>query len=227
MTKVYKGSVAQQLPMIGVTEKGIVSLGIGRIEFPAGYRTIQDLACCLDSGTPATQAQVRSVLFAEPETFYQMEDWWDLAIFHRFEGQAFHGKGKGGFDERKFLGRVLSEALRAKGTPIQLKMLAEKYLLKIRNRMGLPEASSPGAAARSSNGSGAISKATPIFTSCTTIARSASGRHQSGWNRPNLRRSLPWPIVCRTTSLTRQPCTWRSAARSLFACWRSSKPCSA
>ena len=39
------------------------------------YRTIQDLALCLDSGTPTTQAQVRAVLFAEPETFYQMEDW--------------------------------------------------------------------------------------------------------------------------------------------------------
>ena len=101
------------------------------------YRTIRDLACCLDSGAPATQAQVRAVLYAEPETFYQMEDWWDLAIFHRFEGQAFHGRGKGGFDEQKFLGRVLAEALRTKGTPIQLKTLAEKYLLKIRNRIGL------------------------------------------------------------------------------------------
>ena len=101
------------------------------------YLTVQDLALRLDSGTPATQTQVRAVLYAEPEAFYQMEDWWDLAIFHRFEGQTFHGKGKGGFDERKFLDRVLAEALRAKGRPIQLKTLAEKYLLKIRNRLGL------------------------------------------------------------------------------------------
>ena len=107
------------------------------------YRTIQDLACCLDSGTPATQAQVRAVLYAEPETFYQMEDWWDLAIFHRFEGQAFHGKGKGGFNERKFLGRVLAEALRTKGTPIELKTLAEKYLLKIGARIGLQKSQFP------------------------------------------------------------------------------------
>lgn len=107
------------------------------------YRTIQDLALRLDSGTPATQGQVRAVLFAEPETFYQMEDWWDLAIFHRFEGQTFHGRGRGGFDERKFLGRVLAEALRAKGQPIELKTLAEKYLLKISSRIGLQKSQFP------------------------------------------------------------------------------------
>jgi DNA modification methylase/predicted RNA-binding Zn-ribbon protein involved in translation (DUF1610 family) len=107
------------------------------------YRTIQDLALHLDSGTPATQAQVRAVLFAEPETFYQMEDWWDLAIFHRFEGQTFHGRGRGGFDERKFLGRVLAEALRTKGMPVELKTLAEKYLLKIGARIGLQKSQFP------------------------------------------------------------------------------------
>lgn len=107
------------------------------------YRTIQDLALCLDSGTPTTQAQVRAVLFAEPETFYQMEDWWDLAIFHRFDGQTFQGKGRGGFDERKFLTRVLTEALHAKGRPIELKTLAEKYLLKISIRAGLLKSQFP------------------------------------------------------------------------------------
>ena len=190
------------------------------------YRTIQDLALRLDSGTPATQAQVRAVLYAEPETFYQLEDWWDLAIFYRLEGQAFHGKGKGSFDERKFLGRVLAEALRSKGRPIALKTLAEKYLLKIRNRMELPKNQFP-------RGSG------EIVQRLRRYLESGSDFHllhddcveciwavPSGWKRPSLRRSSPWPIGCRTTSLTRQPSTWRSAARSLFACWLSFRPCS-
>ena len=103
------------------------------------YRTVQDLALRLDSGTPAPQAQVRAVLFGEPETFYQMEDWWDLAIFHRFADQsnAFRGRGGRAFDEAKFLSRVLAEALRLKARPIHLKTFAEKYLPKIAKSAGI------------------------------------------------------------------------------------------
>lgn len=99
----------------------------------SSYRTVYDLACCLDSGTPATQVEVRAVLRSEPEVFWQDEDYWDLAVFHSLiEGRyQFQRKGRGGFNRNKFIQTVLVEALRLKGAPVERETLAEKYLLKI------------------------------------------------------------------------------------------------
>jgi len=125
--------------MISKTMSSTLRLDVYEALEERSYLTIQDLACCLDSGTPATQAQVRAVLFAESGTFIRMEDWWDLAIFHRFADQAnaFRGRGGHAFDEVKFLSRVLDEALRLKGAPIELETLAEKYLPKIAKGAGV------------------------------------------------------------------------------------------
>jgi hypothetical protein len=98
------------------------------------YLTIQELANQLDSGTPTTQARIRDILRSDPEVFWQDEEHWDLSIFHHyFEGRSrlfrLH-RGKT-FDQEKFLSVVISEALRLKGVPIDVKSLAEKYLLKV------------------------------------------------------------------------------------------------
>jgi len=125
--------------MIGNTSTiSDLRLAIYRALEESSYRTVQDLAFRLDSGTPATQAQVRDILHAEPEVFWPYEERWDLAIFHRFEVQPhlFRGRGIQVFDQDKFLNTVLTEALRLKGAPIDLVTLAEKYLLKIRKSLG-------------------------------------------------------------------------------------------
>jgi len=97
----------------------------------SSHLTVQDLALRLDSGTPTTQAQVRDILQSEPEVFWPEEERWDLSIFHAFAARTHLFYRYGRFDKDRFIQTVLDEALRLKGTPIDLHTLAEKYLLKI------------------------------------------------------------------------------------------------
>jgi DNA modification methylase/DNA-directed RNA polymerase subunit RPC12/RpoP len=112
----------------------------------SSHLTVQDLAQQLDSGTPATQAQVRDLLRSEPEVFWPEEERWDLSIFHAFEARThlFRRQHEQVFDQDRFINAVLSEALRLKGTPIDLRTLAEKYLLKITRNARLRANEFPG-----------------------------------------------------------------------------------
>jgi len=62
----------------------------------SSYLTVQELALQLDSGTPATQAQVRDVLRAELEVFWPDEERWDLAVFHHFADRPRLFRHRGG-----------------------------------------------------------------------------------------------------------------------------------